>query len=225
MQGYIHIYIYTGNTGQWAAGCVFLVACNGCWSLCYWTVCVFMCVCQTDSKVNGTALSSPSTSSQRSDSSFPLLRVAASQTTDTMGNTDTHTHTQAQKVAWKKVQSWLLPLSGDDELSSPSQDPSGLEEVMEQLNNSFPHSQGRKENKQNMTTRELWSICVSDVGGSFISTLLLSFLFFLPLLCPVLSFSPWSRTEKGTPLTGECLTSLFCLFLSTLLLHHSWFWP
>uniref|UniRef100_A0A3P8V2H5 Dystrophin n=1 Tax=Cynoglossus semilaevis TaxID=244447 RepID=A0A3P8V2H5_CYNSE len=83
---------------------------------------------QTDSKVNGTALSSPSTSSQRSDSSFPLLRVAASQTTDTMG---------------------------DDELSSPSQDPSGLEEVMEQLNNSFPHSQGRKENKQNMTTREL----------------------------------------------------------------------
>ncbi|KAM7375197.1 hypothetical protein PAMA_014334 [Pampus argenteus] len=52
---------------------------------------------------------------QRSDSSLPLLRVAASQTTDTMG---------------------------DDELSSPSQDASGLEEVMEQLNNSFPHSQG-----------------------------------------------------------------------------------
>ncbi|XP_075905519.1 dystrophin isoform X3 [Nelusetta ayraudi] len=70
---------------------------------------------QTDSKVNGTALSSPSTSSQRSDSSLPALRVAASQTTDTMG---------------------------DDELSSPSQDASGLEEVMEQLNNSFPHSQG-----------------------------------------------------------------------------------
>ncbi|XP_070711943.1 dystrophin [Pempheris klunzingeri] len=70
---------------------------------------------QTDSKVNGTALSSPSTSSQRSDSSLPVLRVAASQTTDTMG---------------------------DDELSSPSQDASGLEEVMEQLNNSFPHSQG-----------------------------------------------------------------------------------
>uniref|UniRef100_A0A1A8BS04 Dystrophin n=2 Tax=Nothobranchius TaxID=28779 RepID=A0A1A8BS04_NOTKA len=70
---------------------------------------------QTDSKVNGTALSSPSTSSQRSDSSLPLLRVAASQTTDTMG---------------------------DDELSSPSQDASGLEEVMEQLNNTFPHSQG-----------------------------------------------------------------------------------
>ncbi|XP_053728438.1 dystrophin isoform X6 [Synchiropus splendidus] len=70
---------------------------------------------QTDSKVNGTALSSPSTSSQRSDSSLPLLRVAASQTTDTMG---------------------------DDELSSPSQDASGLEEVMEQLNNSFPHSHG-----------------------------------------------------------------------------------
>ncbi|MEQ2225152.1 hypothetical protein ILYODFUR_014665, partial [Ilyodon furcidens] len=71
---------------------------------------------QTDSKVNGTALSSPSTSSQRSDSSLPLLRVAASQTTDTMG----------------------------DEFSSPSQDASGLEEVMEQLNNTFPHSQGRE---------------------------------------------------------------------------------
>ncbi|KAK7893275.1 hypothetical protein WMY93_022427 [Mugilogobius chulae] len=41
---------------------------------------------QTDSKVNGTALSSPSTSSQRSDSSLPVLRVAASQTTDTMGD-------------------------------------------------------------------------------------------------------------------------------------------
>ena len=36
----------------------------------------------------------------------------------------------------------LLPVSGEDELSSPSQDASGLEEVMEQLNNSFPHSQG-----------------------------------------------------------------------------------
>uniref|UniRef100_A0A1A7ZXV8 Dystrophin n=1 Tax=Nothobranchius furzeri TaxID=105023 RepID=A0A1A7ZXV8_NOTFU len=55
------------------------------------------------------------TDSKRSDSSLPLLRVAASQTTDTMG---------------------------DDELSSPSQDASGLEEVMEQLNNTFPHSQG-----------------------------------------------------------------------------------
>uniref|UniRef100_A0AAZ3Q1I7 Dystrophin n=1 Tax=Oncorhynchus tshawytscha TaxID=74940 RepID=A0AAZ3Q1I7_ONCTS len=70
---------------------------------------------QTDSKVNGTALSSPSTSSQRSDTSLPLMRVAGSQTTETMG---------------------------DDELSSPSQDALGLEEVMEQLNNSFPHSQG-----------------------------------------------------------------------------------
>uniref|UniRef100_A0A3B5N1F8 Uncharacterized protein n=1 Tax=Xiphophorus couchianus TaxID=32473 RepID=A0A3B5N1F8_9TELE len=76
---------------------------------------VCVCVYQTDSKVNGTALSSPSTSSQRSDSSLPLLRVAASQTTDTMG---------------------------DDEFSSPSQDASGLEEVVEQLNNTFPHSQG-----------------------------------------------------------------------------------
>ncbi|KAJ8256205.1 hypothetical protein COCON_G00200690 [Conger conger] len=71
---------------------------------------------QTDPKLNGTALSSPSTSSQRSDSSLPLLRVAASQTTDTMG---------------------------EDELASPTQDVStGLEEVMEQLNSSFPHSQG-----------------------------------------------------------------------------------
>ncbi|XP_028837014.1 dystrophin isoform X3 [Denticeps clupeoides] len=69
---------------------------------------------QTDSKVNGTALSSPSTSSPRSDSSFPLLRVAASQTTDTMG---------------------------DDELSS-QETGTGLEDVMEQLNSSFPHSQG-----------------------------------------------------------------------------------
>ncbi|XP_048870512.1 dystrophin isoform X3 [Brienomyrus brachyistius] len=72
---------------------------------------------QVDTKLNGTtALSSPSTSSQRSDSSLPHLRVVASQTMETMG---------------------------DDELSSPSQDTStGLEEVMEQLNNSFPHAQG-----------------------------------------------------------------------------------
>uniref|UniRef100_A0A8D0CIQ4 Dystrophin n=1 Tax=Scleropages formosus TaxID=113540 RepID=A0A8D0CIQ4_SCLFO len=74
---------------------------------------------QDNTRLNGTtALSSPSSSSQRSDSSLPLLRVVASQTTETMG---------------------------DDELSSPSQDTStGLEEVMEQLNNSFPHSQGRR---------------------------------------------------------------------------------
>uniref|UniRef100_A0A671LJR2 Dystrophin-like n=1 Tax=Sinocyclocheilus anshuiensis TaxID=1608454 RepID=A0A671LJR2_9TELE len=71
---------------------------------------------QTESKVNGTALSSPSTASPRSDTSLASLRVAASQTTETMG---------------------------DDELSSPSQDAStGLEDVIEQLNNSFPHSQG-----------------------------------------------------------------------------------
>ncbi|KAJ8350389.1 hypothetical protein SKAU_G00255190 [Synaphobranchus kaupii] len=77
---------------------------------------------QTDTKLNGTALSSPSTSSQRSDSSLPLLRVAASQTTDTMG---------------------------EDELSSPTQDMStGLEEVMEQLNSSFPHSQGGRRGNQ-----------------------------------------------------------------------------
>ncbi|KAG5833361.1 hypothetical protein ANANG_G00275130 [Anguilla anguilla] len=77
---------------------------------------------QTDPKLNGTALSSPSTSSQRSDSSLPLLRVAASQTTDTMG---------------------------EDELASPTQDTStGLEEVMEQLNSSFPHSQGGRRGNQ-----------------------------------------------------------------------------
>nr|AAH95190.1 Dmd protein [Danio rerio] len=71
---------------------------------------------QTESKVNGTALSSPSTASPRSDTSLASLRVAASQTTETMG---------------------------DDELSSPTQDAStGLEDVIEQLNNSFPHSQG-----------------------------------------------------------------------------------
>ncbi|XP_057187046.1 dystrophin [Triplophysa rosa] len=71
---------------------------------------------QTESKVNGTGLSTPSTASPRSDTSLASLRVAASQTTDTMG---------------------------DDELSSPSQDAStGLEDVIEQLNYSFPHSQG-----------------------------------------------------------------------------------
>ncbi|XP_063072868.1 dystrophin isoform X2 [Engraulis encrasicolus] len=69
---------------------------------------------QTESKVNGTALSSPSTSSQRSDSSLPLLRVAASQTTDTMG---------------------------DEDLSSPTQDAS-LVDVMEQLGCPFSSNQG-----------------------------------------------------------------------------------
>ncbi|XP_066033087.1 dystrophin isoform X11 [Chamaea fasciata] len=72
---------------------------------------------QADAKVNGTALSSPSTSLQRSGSSQPmLLRVVGSQTSETMG---------------------------EDELLSPPQDTStGLEEVMEQLNNSFPSSRG-----------------------------------------------------------------------------------
>ncbi|XP_051994210.1 dystrophin-like isoform X1 [Xyrauchen texanus] len=71
---------------------------------------------QTESKVNGTTLSSPSTASPRSDTSLASLRVAASQTTETMG---------------------------DDELSSPSQDAStGLEDVIEQLSYSFPQSQG-----------------------------------------------------------------------------------
>ncbi|KAM9020792.1 dystrophin isoform 12-T12 [Ara ararauna] len=73
---------------------------------------------QADAKVNGTTLSSPSASLQRSDSSQPmLLRVVGSQTSETMG---------------------------EDELLSPPQDTStGLEEVMEQLNNSFPSSRGR----------------------------------------------------------------------------------
>lgn len=111
-----------------------------------------MCVYQTDSKVNGTTLSSPSTSSQRSDSSLPLLRVAASQTTDTMGKSRIfqvflkHTCFKNTVIVMLvgptfKMKYFLL-VSGDDELSSPSQDASGLEEVMEQLNNTFPHSQG-----------------------------------------------------------------------------------
>uniref|UniRef100_A0A8C5J782 Dystrophin n=1 Tax=Junco hyemalis TaxID=40217 RepID=A0A8C5J782_JUNHY len=72
---------------------------------------------QADAKVNGTTLSSPSTSLQRSGSSQPmLLRVVGSQTSETMG---------------------------EDELLCPPQDTStGLEEVMEQLNNSFPSSRG-----------------------------------------------------------------------------------
>ncbi|XP_072205225.1 dystrophin isoform X13 [Excalfactoria chinensis] len=72
---------------------------------------------QADAKVNGTTLSSPSTSLQRSDSSQPmLLRVVGSQTSETMG---------------------------EDDLLSPPQDTStGLEEVMEQLNNSFPSFRG-----------------------------------------------------------------------------------
>ncbi|XP_057351953.1 dystrophin isoform X5 [Manis pentadactyla] len=71
---------------------------------------------QAEAKVNGTTASSPSTSLQRSDSSQPmLLRVVGSQTSESMGEEDL----------------------------SPPQDPStGLEEVMEQLNNSFPSSRG-----------------------------------------------------------------------------------
>ncbi|XP_017313017.1 dystrophin isoform X2 [Ictalurus punctatus] len=71
---------------------------------------------QAESKVNGTALSSPSTASQRSDTSLASLHVATSQTTETMGG---------------------------DEWSSAFQDPgSGLVEVTEQLNKYFPHGQG-----------------------------------------------------------------------------------
>ncbi|XP_077199071.1 dystrophin isoform X4 [Paroedura picta] len=72
---------------------------------------------QVDSKVNGTAQSSPPTSLRRSDSNQPrLLRVVGSQTSESMG---------------------------EDDLLSPPQDTStGLEEVMEQLNNSFPSTRG-----------------------------------------------------------------------------------
>ncbi|XP_061440406.1 dystrophin-like isoform X1 [Rhineura floridana] len=71
---------------------------------------------QVDSKVNGTTQSSP-TSLQRSDSNQPmLLCVVGSQTSESMG---------------------------EDDLLSPPQDTStGLEEVMEQLNNSFPSTRG-----------------------------------------------------------------------------------
>ncbi|XP_063161281.1 dystrophin isoform X1 [Candoia aspera] len=70
-----------------------------------------------DAKVNGTTQSSPPTSIQRSESNQPmLLRVVGSQTTESMG---------------------------EDDLLSPPQDTStGLEEVMEQLNNSFPSTRG-----------------------------------------------------------------------------------
>uniref|UniRef100_A0A2K6QC32 Dystrophin n=1 Tax=Rhinopithecus roxellana TaxID=61622 RepID=A0A2K6QC32_RHIRO len=70
---------------------------------------------QAEAKVNGTTVSSPSTSLQRSDSSQPmLLRVVGSQTSDSMGE--------------------------EDVLSPPQDTSTGLEEVMEQLNNSFPSS-------------------------------------------------------------------------------------
>ncbi|XP_075813326.1 dystrophin isoform X1 [Microtus pennsylvanicus] len=72
---------------------------------------------QAEAKVNGTTASSPSTSLQRSESSQPmLLRVVGSQTSESVG---------------------------EEDLLSPPQDTStGLEEVMEQLNNSFPSSRG-----------------------------------------------------------------------------------
>ncbi|XP_053563574.1 dystrophin isoform X5 [Bombina bombina] len=72
---------------------------------------------QAEAKVNGTTFSSPTSSLQRSESSQPmLLRVVGSQTTDTMGE--------------------------DDLLSPPHDTSTGLEEVMEQLNNSFPTARG-----------------------------------------------------------------------------------
>ncbi|XP_070800305.1 dystrophin isoform X5 [Pituophis catenifer annectens] len=69
-----------------------------------------------DAKVNGTTQSSP-TSVQRSESNQPmLLRGVGSQTTESMGE--------------------------DDLLSPPRATTTGLEEVMEQLNNSFPSTRG-----------------------------------------------------------------------------------
>ncbi|XP_056412125.1 dystrophin isoform X4 [Hyla sarda] len=72
---------------------------------------------QAEAKVNGTTFSSPTPSLQRSESNQPmLLRVVGSQTSETMG---------------------------EDDVLSPQHDTStGLEEVMEQLNNSFPTVRG-----------------------------------------------------------------------------------
>ncbi|XP_068124423.1 dystrophin isoform X5 [Hyperolius riggenbachi] len=68
---------------------------------------------QAEAKVNGTTFSSPTPSLQRSESNQPmLLRVVGSQTSESMGE--------------------------DDVLSPPHDTSTGLEEVMEQLNNSFP---------------------------------------------------------------------------------------
>ncbi|XP_077338684.1 dystrophin isoform X2 [Lithobates pipiens] len=73
---------------------------------------------QAEAKVNGTTFSSPTPSLQRSESNQPmLLRVVGSQTSETMGE--------------------------DDVLSPPHDTSTGLEEVMEQLNNSFPTARGR----------------------------------------------------------------------------------
>ncbi|XP_071992022.1 dystrophin isoform X8 [Engystomops pustulosus] len=73
---------------------------------------------QAEAKVNGTTFSSPTPSLQRSESNQPmLLRVVGSQTSETMGE--------------------------DDVLSPPHDTSTGLEEVMEQLNNSFPTVRGR----------------------------------------------------------------------------------
>ncbi|XP_075708855.1 dystrophin isoform X6 [Rhinoderma darwinii] len=71
---------------------------------------------QAEAKVNGTTFSSPTPSLQRSESNQPmLLRVVGSQTSESMGDYD---------------------------LSPPHDTSTGLEEVMEQLNNSFPTVRG-----------------------------------------------------------------------------------
>uniref|UniRef100_A0A670Z0U5 Dystrophin n=1 Tax=Pseudonaja textilis TaxID=8673 RepID=A0A670Z0U5_PSETE len=72
-----------------------------------------------DAKVNGTTQSSP-TSVQRSENNQPiLLRVVGSQTTESMGE--------------------------DDLLSPPQATSTGLEEVMDQLNSSFPSIRGKED--------------------------------------------------------------------------------
>uniref|UniRef100_A0A4W3GT32 Dystrophin n=1 Tax=Callorhinchus milii TaxID=7868 RepID=A0A4W3GT32_CALMI len=73
---------------------------------------------QTEVRVNGTTVSSPSSSSQRSDSSQPVLHHGVGSQTSEM--------------------------LGEDELMNPPQGSStGLEDVMEQLNNSFPSSRSK----------------------------------------------------------------------------------
>lgn len=71
---------------------------------------------------------------------LPARRLTPWVNTQAHTNRRTHTHLRVYHEP-----NLLFPVPGDDELSSPSQDASGLEEVMEQLNNSFPHSQGTKQ--------------------------------------------------------------------------------
>uniref|UniRef100_A0A2K5XM46 ZZ-type domain-containing protein n=1 Tax=Mandrillus leucophaeus TaxID=9568 RepID=A0A2K5XM46_MANLE len=95
---------------------------------------------QAEAKVNGTTVSSPSTSLQRSDSSQPmLLRVVGSQTSDSMGE--------------------------EDVLSPPQDTSTGLEEVMEQLNNSFPSSrEGKPRETKGRKHKALWPVIGTSDG-------------------------------------------------------------